>query len=404
MPSRPLPSEKYGVGTIAGEHPNTQIKIGEEFAYETYERYLTAIHNSLAPLSRFNMALVEKNFQTYLNVQKFVSRLLILGRDFGIPNHKNLGESVMGRIINWLTSFRLFLDHAETNLKRKYGKDSVQVERFKIQTASAFDDSPGYRFISRFRNYVQHCGSPLSSITIGRTADDGAVSERTVSFRLDSTQLLQDFDWGPVRKDLATIGGPFELEPLAREAMERLRDVDRLLLDVSFEEGARTIADVREALARIPGDEDGVRNLFRFTVGEGTPPPIVTITPQPFPSEDAIEQYEALAAGYVEPSDLRTTPSPPDPFPFDPATVAERFHRDSRAVQAMTLWQSEGGATPEFVQHVNAMIREDGNVDTLLTGFFNMTGVLIHMTAAAAGVDPRGIIGGLLDIYPDPPS
>jgi hypothetical protein len=30
-----------------------------------------------------------------------------------------------------------------------------------------------------------------------------------------------------------------------------------------------------------------------------------------------------------------------------------------------------------------------------------MTAVLIHMTAAALGVDPEGFIGGLLDAYPD---
>lgn len=34
-------------------------------------------------------------------------------------------------LLNYLTAFRTFLDHSETNLKKKYGKDSSQVKNFK---------------------------------------------------------------------------------------------------------------------------------------------------------------------------------------------------------------------------------------------------------------------------------
>ena len=35
----------------------------------------------------------------------------------------------------------------------------------------------------------------------------------------------------------------------------------------------------------------------------------------------------------------------------------------------------------------------------MFTGMLNMTAVLLHMTAAAIGVQPEGLLGGLLDIY-----
>src|SRR6185437_11198354 len=153
--------------------PHTSIKIIEEFDHQTFERYSAAASNALAPLNRFTIQLVEHNFQSYANLQKFATRLISLGRQFGgSTDHIQLGQSVMTQIVNWLTAFRLYLDHAETNLKRKYGKTSPQVHRFKERTAYAFDNAAGYRFICRFRNYVQHCGVPISSITVNEEFDD----------------------------------------------------------------------------------------------------------------------------------------------------------------------------------------------------------------------------------------
>ena len=403
-----LDKEHYGIGVISGEAPpKIQYKILIEFDVATFDRFSAAIKNAAAPLNRFNMMLVEKNFQSFLNVQKFAIRLMSLGREFGgIPDRIKLGESLMSQIVNWLTSFRLFLDHAETNLKRTYGDHSSQVLRFKEQTALAFDGKLGYRFIYQYRNYVQHCGTPVSSITLTATKDEEGkpiLDEQgqpipRVSFRLNRQTLLQDGDWSAiVRDDLEQMSETFELEPLAREAMEGLREVDRLLLDIAFEEGARTIADVCEALGLLPEDEIGVPNLFRFTVEDGAT--IRTISPQPFPTEDTIASYEAVAAGTKQPSDLRHTASPLPPPPFDPDTLEQRVHQDSRAVQLMTLWEAEGGLTQSFVERVRAMIAEDNGVDSILNGFFNMTAVLIHMTSASIGIDPQGFIGGLLDVY-----
>ena len=403
-----MENEHYGIGVISGDAPpNIQVKILTEFDVETYHRFSAAIKNAAAPLNRFNMTLVEKNFQSFLNVQKFAIRLMSLGREFGgIPDRIKLGESLMSQIVNWLTSFRLFLDHAETNLKRTYGDNSSQVLRFKEQTALAFDGKLGYRFIYQYRNYVQHCGTPVSSITLTATKDEqgnpildgqGQPVPR-VSFRLNRQTLLQDGDWTAIlRHDLEQMSETFELEPLALEAMEGLREVDRLLLDIAFEEGARTIADVREALGLLPKDENGVPNLFRFTVEDG--PTIRTVSPQPFPTEETIASYEAVSAGTKEPSDLRHTSVLPPPPPFDPDTLDQRIHQNSRAVQLMTLWEAEGGPTQSFVDRVRAIIAEDNGVDPILNGFFNMTAVLIHMTSASIGIDPQGFIGGLLDVY-----
>jgi hypothetical protein len=149
-------TEHYGIGVIVGEAPSTKISIIDEFDYETYNRFESALARALAPTDRFNIMLVEKNFQTYLNIQKFVGRILVLGRKFGQPDRKALGQSVMSQIVNWLTSFRLFLDHAETDLKRRYGADSDQFRQFYDRTALAFDGDVG---TGSFPNFEITCST-----------------------------------------------------------------------------------------------------------------------------------------------------------------------------------------------------------------------------------------------------
>ena len=395
--------EIFGVGTISDTvSANQAWNVLFEFDYETYERYSKAISSAHAPLNQFNVELVERNFQSYLNIQKYVSRLMILGREFGVPNRLALAQSIMTQIVNWLTSFRLFLDHAQFDLSRRFGDTSPQLNRFQSVKSVVFDGSVGYRFIYKFRNYVQHCGSPLSSIVIGRQGENGGETRRSVAFTLNRDQLLRDYDgWGRfVLQDLSEMTETFQLEPLARDAMNGVREINKVLLDISIENGARTISDVREALELIPTGEEGVPNLFRFTTDENGEP--VNFSPQPLPTLDTIVKYESVASGSLLPSDLHSQRVEPDPPIFDPETINQRFHQDNRAVQIMTMWFAEGGTTTSLVNFINKKIEEDGGVNSILDGFLDVTGVLVHLTAGAIGIDPAGIIGGLLDQYPDP--
>ena len=401
-PPPPSPSvEHFGVGTTDGPPTNTTHSILDEFDSVTYQRYFDALGNAESPTHRFAARLVELNFQSYLNHEKFAGTLIGLGRSFSVGDKRPLIESVTTQIINWLASFRLYLDYAETGLKRQFGRDSSQYLSFKRRTANAYDNHRGYRFIYKFRNYVQHCGPPIASLRVSRSEqrETNPFVKQTAVFLLDRDGLLHSFDeWGPVRKDLLAMQPEFELRTLAHESMEQLRGIESVLLDIAITEGARTIGDLREALSRLPVYAKGAPTLYRFTTNAQEPSTTVQLTPTLF-SPDMVEQYERVASGAIQPTDLHARARPPAQPLFDPATVEQHFRRDSRAVQAMSLWQAQGGGTPAFFSGVNSMIQEDRGVDLLLTGMFNMTAILMHMTAAALGVRPDGLLGGLLDVY-----
>ncbi len=249
---------------------------------------------------------------------------------------------------------------------------------------------------------MQHCGAPISSLDIGRVEGERGNPHirQQVSFQLSRTHLLSSFDWGSmVRSDIESMDEKFDLGPLASEAMEQLRDIHRLLLDIAIEDAARTITDVRELLSMLPSDIDGLPTLFRFSTSSAESSEKITrITPSHIQVE-AVEMLERVANGKLEPSALHSAPQiPPNPR-FDPATVREWFRRDNHAVQIMSLWQAEGGGTADFEAQVNQMAREDRGIEPMFTGMLNITAVLLHMTATALGVQPEGLLGRMLDIY-----
>lgn len=98
-----------------------------------------------------------------------------------------------------LSAFRTFLDHWETYLKRKYGKESKEVGLFKAATSKEYDNIFAYRFIWELRNYIQHEGFPAISAT--STIDE--FEERHYSLDFNREELLGNgHKWKAVQKDL----------------------------------------------------------------------------------------------------------------------------------------------------------------------------------------------------------
>ncbi|MDB5152302.1 MAG: hypothetical protein JWR54_1053 [Mucilaginibacter sp.] len=154
-------------------------------------------------------------------------------------------------VLNLLSSVRTYLDHTETRLKRMAPSESAA---FKTLTAEAFDQHFAYRFLSKLRNYAQHCGLPAGSVTV-----QSEKKRRTLSLKLVSAALLENFDgWGAVVKaDLRGCPEEFDILPLLAEKVRLLalinNQMSALLLDKITPAGERLLALLREALEKKPG-------------------------------------------------------------------------------------------------------------------------------------------------------
>ncbi|MEX0664732.1 MAG: hypothetical protein WD598_08175 [Acidimicrobiia bacterium] len=364
-----------------------------------------AVDSALAAVNRLQTSLgyklVERNFLDFESIHQFVTITMSLGREFATPDHRTFGEAVMSAAVNWLTAVRLFLDHSETDLKRRFGSSSTQFLRFKTSTSAAYDTRFGYRFTYRFRNYVQHCGLPLSQISIA--APRGQLhrhAKQTVELLLDRDALLDEFDgWSSVKAEIAAMPEQFPFLPLAEEAMEGLRQVHRELLLIELEEAVATIDTLLDALERIrQASSPGVAGVFST---EGDPANPTNISPQLFPVAELIEELGRVRDGERTRESLIGKSVPPPPPKFSPSNIKARFHADSRGVQVLSAWLTEKRPTDRFLQAVDDIVTEDGSTDPLVFGLINVSVVFAHMAGAAIGTTAEGLVAGLLDIYTD---
>lgn len=109
-------------------------------------------------------------------------------------------------LLNFLSSARTLIDHLETYLKRKYGKDSAEVLRFKTKTGEVFDLNFEYRFVYKLRNYAQHCGLPITQFKLNaHNTREGEHLKVEVLFQplFNRDELLNKYkEWGPAKSGL----------------------------------------------------------------------------------------------------------------------------------------------------------------------------------------------------------
>jgi len=98
---------------------------------------------------------------------------------------------------NYLSSFRMFIDHADVKLGRRFKKDSEEYKNFITLTNKAFDNNFSYRFLYKLRNFCQHCGLAITGFQV-----EGLTNGSSFTFNFQREYLLKEYDsWGKVVKE-----------------------------------------------------------------------------------------------------------------------------------------------------------------------------------------------------------
>jgi hypothetical protein len=130
--------------------------------------------------------------------------------------------------LNYLSAIRTYLDHSETYIKRTYGEESNEFQAFKKMAGTFFDNSFGYSFFYKLRNYAQHCGLPIGSIEFN-VKNEGECTgwEFLVLFHRDS--LLSKYrEWGRIVKPALELKPEkFDVIALIQEETSNIREMSR---------------------------------------------------------------------------------------------------------------------------------------------------------------------------------
>ena len=154
---------------------------------------------------------------------------------FSISGTRNL---VSRRIVNLLSAGRMYLDQSIHHIKNMYEADSDNLNLIKKEIAFQYNKSLGFRVMEALRNYVQHRGFPIQSVTISRervaSDDDFQLLFRVIP--LISISALEEDDKFTKRvlKELKDIQNNdlIDAKPLIREYIEGIGKIHEKARDL----------------------------------------------------------------------------------------------------------------------------------------------------------------------------
>lgn len=169
-------------------------------------------------------------------------------------------------LLNYLSSIRTFLDHTQTKLKKKCGDQSDGFKRFRDACSKSYDDSFSYRFLSKLRNYSQHCGMPLGVLTLHseeKPPYSGHVYH-SLKAKFSRDELLKYDSWGTrISKEISELPSEFEIVPHVVEMMKCLEKINLVLLEEDLPELFRSAEFVEQLISPVQSTE-GVPCILKF--------------------------------------------------------------------------------------------------------------------------------------------
>lgn len=125
-------------------------------------------------------------------------------------------------LVNLLSTCRMYVDHLPQHLGAIYGDHASEVEAFTSVTRKEFESHLGYRTLYALRNYVQHSGWPIQSIS-HRSEVVGCYTDQRCRATTTGYLHVKDLIGSQFKKqtlaDLMAIGDRVDIKPLVREGV-----------------------------------------------------------------------------------------------------------------------------------------------------------------------------------------
>ncbi len=142
-------------------------------------------------------------------------------------NHINTNRIVF----NLLSSFKFYIDQAESYLKRKYGNSSQEAQDFKILLSSYFDKYFSYRFLSKLRNFSQHLGFPIEMVPFKAKENREKPESMTGNFKLivSRENLLREkrLIGSIIKNDLSNMSDDIDITPLVNQLAKIIFNIEK---------------------------------------------------------------------------------------------------------------------------------------------------------------------------------
>jgi hypothetical protein len=254
----------YELGILEEKGISTIKKLSKE----EYREYKTAAER-LFDFSRDQQlyAIVSFNFDDFKElIKKYAEDYSKNPQNINYILLENMILNINRHILNFLASVKCFLDHNETKIKKKFGKKSKRVSYFKEMCSEIYDVNFSYRFLTKLRNYTQHCGMPLGGLKLHSKEDPpfSNIVHHSLQVNFSRDQLLEYDSWGPqISKELQKFPPEFDVVPHIDEMMKCIKRINTSLISLDIAELYRCV-DLIENIIKPALEKEGIPCILRI--------------------------------------------------------------------------------------------------------------------------------------------
>jgi hypothetical protein len=229
--------------------------------YDALRNAKTGILRALGIEEKFNI-LVEnyREFERYLLSATF-DEITVGPKDWS--DRMAVLHETNRHLANLLSAARLYLDQTKHDISALLG--AAALEAFNGATHVEYDSLLGYRVMEELRNYVQHRGLPIQSVSFSGQRRDILTKEFFVhSFqpKISVELLAADPDVKPrIIEELSRLGERISIKDFAREyltGLSRAHTVARALLNGPVQEWRGRFLDAQDRFRKESGEGDSL--------------------------------------------------------------------------------------------------------------------------------------------------
>jgi hypothetical protein len=252
---------------------------------ELSELEIKRFHESVNTLNSINItiSLFEVCEENYLAMEKYYQKLSLMSGGNQLDWHKVVIKWNT-LTLNYLSSFRMFVDHHEATLERGEESQNNLIYKFKEITAFHYDKYFSYRFLWDLRNYIQHVGLPACSWEFSAIKENSDIGKCQVEIVYKRDGLLTGFDWKKLKKEIESQPLEIDVIHLMRELFISITDITKFIVELqrmSFQEPMNYLTElINEVKTKYP---DAEPNILKWDVQEdlGTKPKLIGLLPFP---------------------------------------------------------------------------------------------------------------------------
>ena len=260
------------IAVSSADDDNTpSISEVRKLSADEHERLGDATEILRSFVARTVYSVLRQNYLSFSTLEKKITAQVVsTGSTGGVPPEA-IQVLLTTSIMNYLSSMRMYIDLTEKELSDRDASDEGSRRPSWREAASAeYDDYFAYRFLYRFRNYIQHVGLPLSMSELsGHRDEDGNLVGRVLLGESPS-HLVTAYDrWSTVGPELAALTTSIDLSEQIHLSIECLERLEVFFVEQFQPELTQSVKAIEEIVGDF-GSYEGTPMIARFDSTNGS--------------------------------------------------------------------------------------------------------------------------------------